>query len=145
MTDIEALIEKYEGDMGSPEYITAARAELAALKADNDEMRAIEKACHARTHEATAAWQKEFGLYDRIPDLGVMIKWLMDGRAAQATTIKDLRKALDLAWQWIGDPVVEGALMVASLHGNAGTQRTRDLLAAARHEKDVALKDVGNV
>ena len=120
-------------------------AQLAELKAEIEEMRAVETMCHARTHEATAAWQKEFGLYDRIPDLGAMIKWLMDGRAAQATTIKDLRKALDLAWQWIDDSELEGALCVASNHGNTGSDRMRGLLEAARREKDMALKGVGNV
>jgi hypothetical protein len=61
----------------------------------------------------------------------------MDERAAT-------RRALALAWEWIDDTELEGALLVASNHGDTGSDRMRDMLAAARHEKDMAAKGAGD-
>lgn len=59
-------------------------------------------------------------------------------RTADQELLACLRKALALAWEWIDDPELEGTLIVSSLHGNAGSDRMRNLLAEARHEKDTA-------
>jgi hypothetical protein len=108
-----------------------ADAELAALQAEMADLHAAESMGFARSAEANSLYNQAHGITDgRWPDLGVLLRWLMDERAAT-------RRALALAWEWIDDPELEGALLVAANHGNTGSDRMRALLATARHEKEL--------
>lgn len=58
--------------------------------------------------------------------------------AAKDAKIEALQKALLLAWAWIDDTELEGALLIAGLHHMPAGDRLGNLLAEARHAKDMA-------
>jgi hypothetical protein len=59
--------------------------------------------------------------------------------AEKDAEIAALRKALALIWAWVYDTELERALLIAGMHNVPSGPRLGNLLAEARHAKDVAL------
>jgi len=104
-------------------HIAAARAELAALRAEAKAHDAYVQMAHRNTILASVLYNEAHGITDGSwPDLGVLIHWFMDERTAQARQIAALREALRKAWCLLdvaehNDPVTEEAFRILSSYG----------------------------
>ena len=78
--DIEnyTAIEIYNGDWVKYEEVKPLLDHIIELKEENKTLNRLFKLQHKRSLEADKLWQKATGKTHVLPDLGVLLKWLMD-------------------------------------------------------------------